>query len=178
MLVAGPRDSGKRTLIAALVDLINRLRHQHVVTIEREINVVHEQRSSFVSQREVRGGGDELLAAARAALREDPDVLVLEDLRSAALIEFALDAAASGHLVIGGYPAASASVAVDHVIDLFPPERRRHIQLSLAQNLRGVIAQVLLRKIGGGRVAARELLLNSPGVAGVIAEGRTSSDSQ
>jgi twitching motility protein PilT len=174
VLVAGPRDSGKRTLISALVDLINRSRPLHIVSIEREINVIHEQRAAFVSQREVRGGADDVLAAARASLREDPDVLVLEDLRSAALIELALDAAASGRLVIGGYPAASASMAVDHVIDLFPSERRGRIQLLLAQTLRGVVAQVLLRKIGGGRVAARELLLNSSGVAEVIAEGRTS----
>jgi twitching motility protein PilT len=174
ILVAGPRDSGKRTLISALVDLINRVRHHHVITIEREINVVHEQRTSFISQREVRGRDDEHLAAARAALREDPDVLVLEDLRSTALIELALDAAAAGRLVIGGYTAASASSAVARIIELFSFEHRRHVQLSLAQNLRGVVAQVLLRKVGGGRVAARELLLNSPGVASVIAEGRTS----
>jgi twitching motility protein PilT len=174
VLVVGPRDSGKRTLLSALVDLINRSRPVHVVTIEREINVFHDQRAAFVSQREVLGGVDELLAVARRSLREDPDVLVLEDLRSPELIELALDAAASGHLVVGGYPAPSASMAIHHVVDLFPVERRAGIQLSLGQSLRGVIAQVLLRKTGGGRVAARELLLNSPAVADVIAEGRMS----
>jgi twitching motility protein PilT len=174
VLVTGPRASGKRTLIAGLVDLINRSRRDHVITVEREINVVHERAGSFISQREARGGLDDMLSVARAALREDPDVLVLHEVRSTALINLALDAAASGQLVIAGFPAHSASGAVDRIIDLYPPEQRRQVQLSLAQNLRGVVAQVLLRKRGGGRVAARELLLNTPAVASVLAEGKTS----
>ncbi len=174
VLVAGPRSSGKRTLMSALVDLINRTRHAHVVTIEREINVVHERALSFISQREAHGGADEMLELARAALREDPDVLVLESVRSADLMMLALDAAASGRLVICGFPAHSATGAVDGIIDLFPPEARHQVQMALAQNLRGVIVQVLLNKSGGGRLAARELLLNTPAVASVIAEGKTS----
>ncbi|MGB7217249.1 MAG: ATPase, T2SS/T4P/T4SS family, partial [Vicinamibacterales bacterium] len=109
VLVAGPRSSGKRTLISALVDVINRTRQDHVITIEREINVVHARGSSFVSQREVRGGDEALLAAARAALREDPDVLVLEHIPNGALMNVALEAAASGHLVIGGFAAHDAT---------------------------------------------------------------------
>jgi twitching motility protein PilT len=174
VLVAGPRSSGKRTLMSALVDLINRTRHAHVITIEREINVVHERASSFVSQREAHGGADEMLDVARAALREDPDVLVLESVRSSELMNLALDAAASGRLVICGFPAHNATGAVDGIIDLFPPDARRQVQIALAQNLRGVIVQVLLNKTGGGRLAARELLLNTPAVASVIAEGKTS----
>ena len=174
VLVAGPRASGKRTLASALVDLINRTRRAHIITIEREINVVHERASSIVSQREAHGGADEMLDMARAALREDPDVLVLESVRSADLMALALDAAASGRLVISGFPAHNATGAVDGIIDLFPPDARRQVQISLAQNLRGVIVQVLLNKTGGGRLAARELLLNTPAVAGVIAEGKTS----
>ena len=174
VLVAGPRSSGKRTLMSALVDLINRTRHAHVVTIEREINVVHERALSFVSQREAHGGADEMLELARGALREDPDVLVLESVRSAELMTLALDAAASGRLVICGFPAHNATGAVDGIIDLFPPDTRRQVQIALAQNLRGVIVQVLLNKSGGGRLAARELLLNTPAVASVIAEGKTS----
>jgi len=174
VLVAGPRSSGKRTLMSALVDLINRTRHAHVITIEREINVVHERASSFVSQREAHGGADEMLDLARAALREDPDVLVLESVRSAELMNLALDATASGRLVICGFPAHNATGAVDGIIDLFPPDARRQVQIALAQNLRGVIVQVLLNKTGGGRLAARELLLNTPAVASVIAEGKTS----
>jgi twitching motility protein PilT len=174
VLVAGPRSSGKRTLMSALVDLINRTRHAHVITIEREINVVHERASSFISQREAHGGADEMLEFARAALREDPDVIVLESVRSAELMNLALDATASGRLVICGFPAHNATGAVDGIIDLFPPDARRQVQIALAQNLRGVIVQVLLNKTGGGRLAARELLLNTPAVASVIAEGKTS----
>jgi twitching motility protein PilT len=174
VLVAGPRSSGKRTLLSALVDLINRVRRDHVITIEREIDVVHERIGSFISQREVHGGSDELLAGVRAALREDPDVLVLEELRSAAVMNLALDAASSGHLVIGALPAPNAAGAIDRIIDLYPPEYRRQVQLSLAQNLRGVVSQVLLRKTGGGRVAAREVLINTPAVRSILAEGKTS----
>jgi twitching motility protein PilT len=174
VLVAGPRSSGKRTLISAFVDTINRSRHDHVITIEREINVVHDRGSSFVSQREVRGDDEALLAAARSALRENPDVLVIEDLRTAGLINVALDASSSGHLVIGAVSAHTAAEAIDRVIDLYGPDDRARMQLALAQALRGVVVQRLLKKNGGGRVAARELLLNTPAVASVIAEGKTS----
>ncbi len=174
VLVAGPRSSGKRTLLSALVDLVNRVRHDHVITIEKEINVVHERNGSFISQREVHGGSDELLAVVRAALRENPDVLVLEELRSAAVMDVALDAASSGQLVIGGLPAPNATGAIDRIIDLYAPECRRQVQLSLAQNLRGVVSQVLLRKTGGGRLAAREVLINTPAVRSILAEGKTS----
>ena len=174
ILVVGPRSSGKRTLIAAFVDLINRTRRDHVITIEREVNIVHPRGSSFISQREVRGSDEELVAASRAALREDPDVLVIEELRTGALMNVALEAAAAGRLVIGGFSAHSATAAVDRIIDLYAPDQRRQVQLAIADTLRGVVAQVLLRKLGGGRVAAREVLLNTPAVSGVIAEGKTS----
>jgi twitching motility protein PilT len=174
VLVAGPRSSGKDTLISAFVDLINRTRRDHVITIESEIKVVHENRSSLVSQREVRGHNEEMLAVVRGAIRENPDVLVIDDLRTADMITMALDAANSGHLVIGALPAHTATGAIDRIIDLYPPEYRRHVQLALAENLRGVVAQVLLRRPGGGRLAAREVLLNTPAVASVIAEGKTS----
>jgi twitching motility protein PilT len=174
LLVAGPRSSGKRTLIAALVDLMNRTRRDHIITLEREINIVHDPGLSFVSQREVRGGDDDMLAAARGALRENPDVLVVEDLRSRQLMAVALEAAASGHLVVGGFSAQTATAAVDRIIDLYAPEQRRQVQLALADSLRGVVVQVLVRRVGGGRVAAREVLLNTPAVSSVIAEGKTS----
>jgi len=174
VIVAGPRSGGKRTLIAALIDLVNRGRRDHIITVEREINIVHDRVGSFVSQRESRGGLPAMFEVAQAALREDPDVLVLEEVRSTALMNVALDAAAAGQLVIGGLPAHSASDAIDRIIDLYPPEQRRQVQLALAQNLRGVIGQVLLRKSGGGRIAARELLLNTAAVASVLAEGKTS----
>jgi twitching motility protein PilT len=174
VLIAGPRLSGKRTMLSAFVDLMNRTRRDHVITIENEINVVHDRGTSFISQREVRGSHEEVESVARAALREDPDVLVIESMRTAPLINVALEAAASGQLVIGGFPAHDTTAAIDRIINLYPPEYRRQVQLALAENLRGVVAQVLLRKNGGGRLAAREILLNNPTVAGIIAEGRTS----
>jgi len=174
ILAVGSRSSGKRTLVASLVDLINRTRRDHLITIEHEVSIVHPRGNSFISQREVRGGDEELLAAARAALREDPDVLVIEQIRTGAMMNVALEAASSGHLVIAGFSAHSATAAVDRIIDLYAPEHARQVQLALADNLRGVVAQVLLKRIGGGRVAAREVLLNTPAVSGVIAEGKTS----
>jgi len=126
-----------------------------------------------VSQREVRGV-EHMAPAVRNALREDPDILVLEDVRSSELVELALDAAAAGRLVICGFPARSAAAAIDGIIDLSPPSERRRVEVSLSQHLRGVVAQVLLKKAGGGRLAARELLLNTPAVASLLAEGKTS----
>jgi twitching motility protein PilT len=173
ILVTGRRSSGKSTLISAFVDLINRTRSDHVVTLETQIKHVHEARRAFVSQREVRGGSEEMASAVRAALREDPDVLVIEDLSAAEVAELALDAAESGRLVIGALTAPSASMAVETLVDQFPPDRRPMIQHALSRVLRGAVAQVLLRKAGGGRLAARELLLNTPPVANLIAEGKT-----
>src|SRR4029077_5993673 len=129
VLVVGPRSSGKRTLMAALVDQINRTRRDHVITVEREINIVHQRGSSFISQREVRGNDDDLLTAARSALREDPDVLVIEDLRTRALMNLALEASASGRLVVGGFSAHTATAAIDRIIDLYAPEYRRQVAL-------------------------------------------------
>jgi len=174
VLVAGARSSGKRTTMSAFVDLMNRTRRDHIITIEREINIQHERGNSFISQREVRGGDEDVLAAARAAIREDPDVLVIEELRTGALVNLALEAAAAGRLVVGGFTAHTAAGAVDRIIDLYAPEYHRQVQMALADSLRGVIVQVLLRKVGGGRLPAREVLLNTPAVSSAIAEGKTS----
>jgi twitching motility protein PilT len=174
VLVTGPRGSGKSTLISAFVDLINRTRSDHVITLENQIKFVHENRGSLVSQREVRGDRNEWLLVARAALRENPDVLVIEDFGSPAIVALALEAAQSGHLVIGALTAHTATDAVDRIIDQAPPDQRSKVQLGLAESLRGTVTQVLLRKTGGGRVAAREVLLNTSAVASLIAEGKTS----
>ncbi len=174
VLVVGPRSSGKSTLMAAFVDLINRSRSDHVITLESRIKVVHDSRASLVSQREVRGDTDELLGALRAALRENPDVLVIEDMRAPEVILEALEAASSGHLVIGGMAAHSATTALERIVDQVPPDRRTAVQGLLAESLRGVVGQVLLRKTGGGRVAAREVLINTTGVAQLIVEGKIS----
>ena len=174
ILVAGPRLSGKSTLISALVDLINRTRADYLITLESEIKFLHENRKAIVSQREVRSDQEVMLASARAALRENPDILVIDDLRTPELIGLALDAADSGHLVIGSVTAHTTSAAVARLIDTTPFERQTQVALALSETLRGAVAQVLLRKAGGGRVAARELLFNTPSVASLIAEGKIS----
>jgi len=174
ILVAGPRLSGKSTLISALVDLINRTRADYLITLESEIKFLHENRKAIVSQREVRSEPEVMLTSARAALRENPDVLVIDDLRTPELIGLALDAADSGHLVIGSVTAHTTSAAIARLIDTTPFERQTQVALALSETLRGAVAQVLLRKSGGGRVAARELLFNTPSVASLIAEGKIS----
>jgi twitching motility protein PilT len=174
VLVAGPRASGKSTLISALVDLVNRSRADHVVTIERQITFVHESRRSFVSQREVRGEAEAIASAVRAALREDPDVLVIEELRSPDVAAVALEAAESGRLVLAGLRADAAAPALERLVEQFAAERRPAVLTMLAASLRGVVSQVLLRKRSGGRMAARELLLNTPATAAVIADGKLS----
>ncbi len=173
VLVAGPRASGKRTLVASLVDLMNRTRRDRIITIEREITIIHERGNSLVSQREIRGGDDELVAAARGAMREDPDVLVIEDLSTPALMNVALEAAATGHLVLGALAAHSATAAIDRIVGFYPTDQRRRIQFALSDSLRGLVVQVLLRKIGGGRLAVREVLLNTPAVSNLIVDGKT-----
>jgi twitching motility protein PilT len=174
ILVAGPRSSGKSTLISAFVDLINRTRADYVITIESQVACAHDSRGCLVSQREVRGDSGEVAAAVRAALRENPDVLVIEDLRSPDVVALALDAMEAGRLVIGALPAHTATAAIGRILDQFPAERRDRAQLMLADGLRGVVSQVLVRKTGGGRVAAREVLLNTSAIASLIAEGRIS----
>jgi twitching motility protein PilT len=170
VLITGPRASGKSTLFAALIDLINRTRSAHIVTLESQIKFVHESRQSIVSQREVRGDHEAVLAMVRTALREAPDVLAIEDLRSREVVALALQAAESGQLVIGSVPAPTAVGALERVVDQTADDRRGSVLRAMSDTLRGVVAQVLLRKIRGGRVAARELLRNTHSVATLIAE--------
>jgi twitching motility protein PilT len=127
-----------------------------------------------ISQREVRDEPEAFESAVRTALREDPDVLVIEDLRTPEVVAEALAAAAAGHLVLGGIAAHGATTALERIVEQTPAERRGAIQALLAESLRGVVGQVLLRKTGGGRVAARELLLNSPSIAQILLEGKLS----
>jgi twitching motility protein PilT len=172
VLVTGARASGKSTLLNAFVDLINRTRGDHVITIESQIGFVHESRKSFISQRETRGDGDLAASLTRAALREDPDVMMIEELKSAELVSAALEAAESGRLVLASVPAASTIAALERIIELLPADRRAKGRASLATSLRGVLAQVLLRRVTGGRVAAREILLNTPAVSTLVLEGK------
>ena len=172
VLVVSPRGHGKTTLVGSFVDLINRQRPNYVITLERQIRLVHEHHHALISQREVRGAADQLVTVARGALRENPDVLVIEDLQSADVFQVALEAAGSGLLVIASVTASSTTAALTRIIEMFPPDKREGVQALIAECLRGAIAQVMLRKAGGSRVAARELLLATAGVASVLAEGQ------
>ena len=178
IVVAGPRASGKSTLISAFVDIINRTRSDHVVTLERRIDFVHVNRSSLISQREVRDDDASRAGLVRAAMRESPDVLVIDDVSSSDVSLLAIEAARLGQLVIAGLTGQSATDAVDRMINSAPPDRREEVQAALADVLRGVVAQRLVRRPRGGWVAARELLLNTGGVSRLIADGRTSQLSQ
>jgi twitching motility protein PilT len=171
VIIAGPRASGKSTQLDAFVDLINRTRYDHVITIESHIRTAHQKRHSFISQRQSEPQGDAIAAAARAALREGPDVLVIEDLRAPEAVAVALDAARAGRLVFGGIAAPTASVAVERLVGAFPADRRPQVRALLATSMRAVVAQVLVRKSNGGRIGARELLLHSPAVEKLVLDG-------
>ena len=170
VLVAALPGNGKSTLVSALVDLVNRQRAEYVVTLERQIRLVHDNRTAIVSQREIRGGVDDALSAARAALREDPDVLAVDDLASAHMVPLLLQAASEG-LVFVSITAPSTIEAVERFVELAPADARAGVRATMAETFRGAVAQVLLKKSGGGRVAAREVLLATAAVTRVISDG-------
>jgi len=169
VLVAGGRATGKSTLVASLVDQINRTRRDHVITIEHQIQYVHENRTSFISQRETRDD-DAFAASVRSALREGPDVLVVDQVTTQEAAIAVLHAASNGHLVIASITAATTTAALQRLVELFG-EGRGDARITVSEHLRGVITQTLLRKTGGGRAAAREVLVNVPSVATLVADG-------
>lgn len=170
VLVTGPTGSGKSTTLCAMVDLINRMRDDHIITIEDPIEFVHPNKRCLVNQREVGVHTNSFKAALRAALREDPDVVLVGELRDLETMAIAIETAETGHLVFGTLHTSSAVSTVDRLIDQFPGERQQQIRLMLSNSLKGVISQTLLRKKGGGRVAAMEILVVTPGVANLIRE--------
>ena len=173
VLVTGATGSGKTTTLAALVDRINRTRHEHIITIENPIEYVHPSRKSLVHQRQVGLHCDSFADALRAALREDPDVVMVGELRDLESTSIALRTAETGHLVFGTLHTTSATATVDRLVDQYPSDQQPQVRLMLSASLRAVISQTLLRRIGGGRVAAFELLLVNPAVASMIREGKT-----
>src|SRR5262249_33013945 len=173
VLVTGPTGSGKSTTLATLIDHINRSRTEHIVTIEDPIEFVHEHKKCLVNQREVHTHTDSFKDALRAALREDPDVVLVGEMRDLETIAIAVETAETGHLVFGTLHTSTAPSTIDRVIDQFPADRQDQIRQMLAGSLIGVIAQVLCRRLGGGRVAAYEILIGGSAVSNLIREGKT-----
>jgi len=173
VLVTGPTGSGKSTTLCALIDLINRTRSDHVITIEDPIEFVHESKKCLITQRHVGVHTSSFRHALRAALREDPDIVLVGELRDLETVSMAIETAETGHLVFGTVHTSTAVSTVDRVIDQFPPDRQAQIRVMLSESLKGVISQVLCKKIGGGRVAAREIMLSTPSISNLIREGKT-----
>ncbi|GDX79327.1 hypothetical protein LBMAG42_11380 [Deltaproteobacteria bacterium] len=173
VLVTGPTGSGKSTTLAAMVDYINRTRRAHILTLEDPIEFVHQSRVSLVNQREVGPHTTSFARALKAALREDPDIVLVGEMRDLETVSLALETANTGHLVFGTLHTSTAMSTVDRIVNLFRAEQQGQIRATLADVLRGVIAQTLCRKIGGGRIAALEILMGNLAVANLIREGKT-----
>jgi twitching motility protein PilT len=173
VVVTGPTGSGKSTTLAAMIDSINKNRSDHVITIEDPVEFVHPNLKCLVNQREVGAHTKSFKNALRAALREDPDIVLVGEMRDLETISIAIETAETGHLVFGTLHTTTAVSTVDRIIDQFPADRQAQVRVMLSESLKGVIAQVLLPKIGGGRVAAYEILLGNHAVAAMIREGKT-----
>jgi len=173
VLVTGPTGSGKSTTLSAMIDHVNKTRQDHIITIEDPIEFVHQNQKCLVNQREVRTHTDSFKDALRAALREDPDIILVGELRDLETVAIAIETAETGHLVFGTLHTTTAASTVDRVIDQFPADRQAQIRVMLSESLKGVIAQTLCRKIGGGRVAALEVLIATGAISNLIREGKT-----
>ena len=173
VLVTGPTGSGKSTTLCAMIDLVNRARSDHVITIEDPIEFVHPNKSCIMTQRQVHVHTKSFKSALRAALREDPDIVLVGEMRDLETVSIAIETAETGHLVFGTLHTTTAAGTVDRIIDQFPADRQEQIRVMLAESLKGVISQTLCKKIGGGRVAAREILLSVPSVTNLIREAKT-----
>jgi twitching motility protein PilT len=172
VLVTGPTGSGKSTTLAALVDYVNRIRSDHVITIEDPLEFVHENKKCLINQRQVGEHTDSFKDALRAALREDPDIVLVGEMRDLETVAIAIETAETGHLVFGTLHTSSAPSTVDRIIDQFPADRQGQIRVMLAESLKGVISQVLCKKIGGGRVPVLEVLIGIPSVSNLIREAK------
>jgi twitching motility protein PilT len=173
VLVTGPTGSGKSTTLAAMIDYINKTRPSHIITLEDPIEFVHESQKCLVNQREIGPHSTTFARALRAVLREDPDIVLVGEMRDLETVALALETANTGHLVFGTLHTNTAISTVARIIDMFPAEQQNQVRAVLADNLKGVIAQTLCRKIGSGRVAALEILVSDTGVANLIREGKT-----
>jgi twitching motility protein PilT len=173
VLVTGPTGSGKSTTLCGMIDYINRNRSDHIITIEDPIEFVHENKQCLMNQREVHTHTDSFKDALRAALREDPDIILVGEMRDLETVAIAIETAETGHLVFGTLHTTTAASTVDRVIDQFPTDRQSQIRIMLSESLKGVIAQTLCKKIGGGRVAALEVLIVTSAISNLIREAKT-----
>lgn len=172
VLVTGPTGSGKSTTLAAMMDYLNSTKYQHILTVEDPIEFVHESKKSLINQREVHRDTHGFNEALRSALREDPDIILVGELRDLETIRLALTAAETGHLVFGTLHTTSAAKTIDRVVDVFPAEEKSMVRSMLSESLQAVISQTLLKKIGGGRVAAHEIMLGTPAIRNLIREDK------
>lgn len=172
VLVTGPTGSGKSTTLAAMIDHLNSNKYHHILTIEDPIEFVHESKKCLVNQREVHRDTHGFSEALRSALREDPDIILVGEMRDLETIRLALTAAETGHLVFGTLHTTSAAKTIDRVVDVFPAEEKSMVRSMLSESLQSVISQTLLKKIGGGRVAAHEIMIGTPAIRNLIREDK------
>jgi twitching motility protein PilT len=172
VLVTGPTGSGKSTTLAAMLDYKNDTEHGHILTIEDPIEFVHESKKCLVNQREVHRDTLGFSEALRSALREDPDIILVGEMRDLETIRLALTAAETGHLVFGTLHTSSAAKTIDRIIDVFPAAEKSMVRSMLSESLRAVIAQTLLKRIGGGRIAAHEIMIGTPAIRNLIREDK------
>jgi twitching motility protein PilT len=172
VLVTGPTGSGKSTTLAAIIDFINDNRYDHILTIEDPIEFVHESKKCLINQREVHRDTHGFNEALRSALREDPDIILVGEMRDLETIRLALTAAETGHLVFGTLHTTSAAKTIDRVIDVFPAEEKSMVRSMLSESLQAVVSQTLLKRLNGGRVAAHELMIGTPAIRNLIREDK------
>ena len=172
VLVTGPTGSGKSTTLAAMIDFINSNKYEHILTIEDPIEFVHESKKCLVNQREVHRDTHGFNEALRSALREDPDIILVGELRDLETIRLALEAAETGHMVFGTLHTQSAAKTIDRVVDVFPAQEKAMVRSMLSESLQAVISQTLLKKQGGGRVAAHEIMICTPAIRNLIREDK------
>jgi twitching motility protein PilT len=172
VLVTGPTGSGKSTTLAAMIDYLNTHRHHHILTIEDPIEFVHEPRKCLINQREVHRDTRSFATALRSALREDPDVILVGEMRDLETIRLALTAAETGHLVFGTLHTTSAAKTIDRVVDVFPGDEKSMVRSMLSESLLAVVSQTLVKKVGGGRVAAHEIMLGTSAIRNLIREDK------
>lgn len=172
ILVTGPTGSGKSTTLAAMIDHINNNKYEHVLTIEDPIEFVHESKKCLVNQREVKRDTLGFKEALRSALREDPDIILVGELRDLETIRLALTAAETGHLVFGTLHTTSAAKTIDRIVDVFPANEKAMVRSMLSESLQAVVSQTLLKKHGGGRVAAHEIMRGTPAIRNLIREDK------